>query len=271
MISKIKGNQILLLSAGVVFAMTLYIHHGFEKPDLKISKQETAINVNSTFLQMLALGNKRFIADVFWILTLLESDLEKYQKKDAGDWMFLRFQTIANLDHLFYQNYIYGGQYLSIVKDDLEGAAVIYDRGLQYYPEDFALNLNAGFNYYFELGNYEAGLVLLDRIKDHPKAPVQLPSIVHKLKLETGQDPEAIFQLVLDRYQKTEDEYLKEKLHNDLYALRAEIDLDCHNSNQPSCSPKDFEGNHYIKLQDGSFKAKREFQPYRLGKKRRAQ
>lgn len=268
MISQTKGNQFLLLLAGAVYALTLSIHHGFEKPDLKISKQETAINVNNTFLQMLALGNKRFIADIFWILTLLESDLEKYKMKDAGDWMFIRFQTIANLDPQFYENYLYGGQYLSIVKDDLEGASVIYGRGLQYYPNDFALNLNAGFNYYFELGNYEAGLLLLDRIKDHPNAPVTLPSIVHKLKIETGQDPEAIFLLILDRYQKTKDEFLKTKLLSDLYSLRAEIDLDCLNSKREDCKRHDLEGYPYIQKADGSFQARKEFQPYRLGKKK---
>jgi tetratricopeptide (TPR) repeat protein len=268
MINVTKGNHFLVVLAAAIFAVTLFIHHRFERPDLQVSKQETAINVDNTFLQMLAAGNKRLLADVIWIFTLLESDLEKYQKKDAGDWMFLRFQTIANLDPLFYENYLYGGQYLSIVKDDLEGASVIYERGIEKYPNDFALNLNAGFNYYFELGNYEAGLRLLDKIKDNPKAPVTLPSIVNKLKLETGTDPEAIFLLVYDRYQKTHDEFLKEKLYSDLYSIRAEIDLNCLNAGKANCHKQDLEGSPYIRKSDGHFHANKPFLNYRLKKKR---
>lgn len=267
MINETKGNHFLAAVATLIFALTLFLHQRFERPDLQVSKQETAINVNSTFLQMLSAGNKRLLADVFWIFTLLESDLEKYQKKDAGDWMFLRFQTIANLDPYFYENYLYGGQYLSIVKDDLEGAAVIYERGVEKYPDDFALNLNAGFNYYFELGNYEAGLKLLEKIKDHPKAPVTLPSIVHKLKLETGEDPEAIFLLVYDRYQKTHDEFLKDKLYGDLYSIRAEIDLNCLNAGRSGCRTNDLNGTAYIKKSDGRYHTIKPFHRYRLKKK----
>lgn len=270
MIPKLKSNHFLLVPGLVFFGSAVFLHRQFERPQFHVSKQETAININSTFLRLLSVGNKRLLADLFWITTLLESDLEKYQRKDSGNWMFLRFRTISMLDPKFYQNYLYGGQYLSIVKDDLEGAAYIYEKGLQHYPDDFKLNLNAGFNYFFELGDYEKGLPLLDKIKDYPQAPVFLPSVVNKLKLETGYDTKSIYLLILERFEKTEDPYLKEKLRSDLYALKAEIDLECLNAGRSGCERRDFEGVPYQLGREGRFKAGREFHPYRLRKKKKS-
>lgn len=268
--SRIKGNTILLTAGLACFGSALIVHRSFEPPLLNLSKQESAININATFLRLASVGNKRMISDLFWIATLIESDLEHYKQGDEGSWMYHRFNTIAQLDPRFYQNYLYGGQYLSIVKDDIEGASRIYLQGLKVYPDDYDLNFNGGFHFYFEAGDDAQGLRLLETIIDHPKATVALPSIVHKLKVEAGADLESIFQLVLDRFKTTQDESLKSKLASDLYAIRAEIDLECLNSGAAQCSQTDLEGQRYRRNPDGSYTAAREFQPYRLKRKREA-
>src|SRR5690606_22720647 len=123
---------------------------------------------------------------------------------------------------------------------DLEGADIIYDKGLLYYPDDFSLNYNAGFLNYFEIGNFEKGLRYLTKVENHPRSPIFIKSIINKLKLETGAPLEEIFQLVLFDYETTTDETLKNKLRNDLYRIRAEIDLECLNSKKNNCHKRDF-------------------------------
>lgn len=254
----------LLLVFGLLFILVGgYINIKTEKPILELSKQETALNINNDILVFMSAGNKRLLTDLLWVQTLLESDTEHYKQRDLNNWLFLRFNSIALLDPKFYENYLFGGRYLAIIKDDLEGADIIYDKGLLYYPDDFSLNYNAGFLNYFEIGNFEKGLRYLTKVENHPRSPIFIKSIINKLKLETGVPLEKIFQLVLFDYETTTDETLKNKLRNDLYRIKAEIDLECLNAKRTGCERIDFFGDEYI-FKAGRYKSKVDLKPYRL-------
>lgn len=236
------------------------------KPELNLTKQETAININHNFLLSINAGNRRLFTDLLWVQTLIESDVEHYKRRDLNNWLFHRFNTISVLDPMFYENYAYGGQFLAIVKDDLEGASIIYDKGLKFYPNDYVLNYNAGFLNYYEMDNYKKGLSYLEKIVNHPKAPVFLQSIINKLRVTTGIDLKEAFKLVLHNYETTKDETLKTRLRKDLYALKAEIDLKCLNNKQENCDFRDLEGNPYILKNDLYYSAK-SFLQYRINKR----
>lgn len=251
---------LLIIVAGI-------LNLNINKPIIELSKQETALNINKNLLVYMSAGHKRLISDLLWVQTLIESDLEHYKQKDLNNWLFLRFNTISILDPYFYENYLFGGLFLAIIKDDLEGADFIYDKGLKYYPLDYQLNYNAGFLNYFEMGNAKKGLELFTRIENNPKAPVFLKSIINKLKLETGTDLNTIFKLVLHNYETTQEKTLKEKLRKDLYAIKAEIDLKCLNSKLLNCDKQDFDGNLY-EFDSGKFKAQKLFNYYRINKRR---
>jgi hypothetical protein len=193
----------------------------------------------------------------------MESDTDHYKKRDLNNWLFLRFNTISILDPKLYQNYLYGGQFLNIVKDDLEGAKLLYDKGLHYFPNDYDLNFQTGFLYYFEIGDSKNGLKYLSRVEQHPKAPLFLRSITNKLRFEVGGDREEIFKLVLINYQITKDPMLKARLKNDLYSIRAEIDLICLNSQGKNCHTRDIDGSPYL-LEGGIYKTSKPFKPYRI-------
>jgi hypothetical protein len=270
MILKKLGNKNLtiLVVALLIYALTLRVHLSFEKPLIKISQQDSSLNFNQDFLRIFSVGNKKLIADMLWVQTLLQSDLEHYKKSNLENWMFHRFMAISVLDEKFYENYFYGSLYLSIVKDDPLAASVLYERGLVYYPEDFNLNYNAGFNYYFELGEYSKGLVLLDKIKNHPKASKILLSVVNKLKLQTGVDINTVYNLVLERIKQSKDPELESKLREEAYSLKAEMDLDCLNNGKAHCDTKDFVGIYYVKRADKKYYTSRPFNLYRLKKKR---
>lgn len=261
------SSEFALGTAGaVLFIFACMLNLKNEKPVLELSKQDTALNINNNLLTYMSAGNKRLLTDIIWIQTLIESDIEHYKKKDLNNWLFLRFNTISVLDPHFYENYAYGGQFLAIVKDDLEGASIIYDKGLTFYPDDYVLNYNAGFLNYYEMDNYSKGLTFLEKIVNNPRAPVFMQSIINKLRVTTGIDLKEVFQLVLHNYETTKDETLKKRLFKDLYALKAEIDLKCLNNKKGNCDYKDIEGTPYI-LKNDQYYSPQTFLQYRINKR----
>ncbi len=260
-----QDNTILFVAL-VLFLIAGTLNHKTPRPVPVLSKQDTAININKNFLVFLSAGNKRFITDLLWVQTLLESDMEHYKERDLNSWMFIRFNTISELDPHFYQNYLWGGQYLAIVKDDLIGATTLMERGVKYFPEDYRLNYNLGFTYYFELNEYEKGIKFLERIKNHPKAPAFIPSLVVKLKVETGFDADSAMAVIFELMTNSKDEALVSKLTRDFHALKAERDIVCLNENKPNCERKDAYGIPYL-YREGKYHSQTPFIRYRLKKK----
>lgn len=249
----------LFLGAGILNLKT-------PRPIIDLSMQEKAVNVNKDLLVFLSAGNRRLITDLLWVQTLIEGDLEHYSGRDLNSWMYIRFSTISQLDPYFYENYAWGGQYLSIVKDDLIGATELLKRGLRYYPDDYRIAYNLAFTYYFELGDYENGLKYMERIQFHPKAPQYFPSIVLKLKAELGYSQEALLALIFDRMTATDDKHIREKLTAEYHALKAERDIVCLTQKKTGCQTIDAYGEPYVYI-FGKWHTRTPFIPYRLKRK----
>lgn len=245
-----NNNSLILVVATILLISACLLNTQTKRPVISLTKQETAININTKFLSVLSAGHKRLITDLLWIQTLIESDTEHYKKKDLNSWLFLRFNTISILDPRFYENYSYGGQFLAIVKDDLEGADVIYDKGLGFFPDDYPLNFQAGFMNYYEMGNFKKGYLYLSRVVDDPKAPTYLRSIISKIQYEVTGDLSETYKLVQFNYEVAKDENLKLRLGSDLYAIKAEIDLKCLNNQGAECEIRDQDGELYQKRGD---------------------
>lgn len=256
-------QAISLVCAGGFFVLAILIHIEVKKPPIHISAQDSVSTLNTTFLEVISAGHQRLVSGYMWILTLLESDVDHYKKKDLNNWMYLRFNQISDLDPLFYENYLYGGLYLSIVKDDPKAASLIYDKGLLKYPSDYALLYNAGFNSYFEMADATRGLFYLEKLLHHPRMPVPMKSVVAKLKLQTSLDYESAFEMVKENYTNTKDPMIREKLYHDLYSIKAEKDLDCLNSNKNDCEQTDLDGNRYI-LISGKYTSAKPFTAFRV-------
>jgi len=259
-----KGNGFLILGLSLsFFGLSVFLNQRLDKPSVYVSKQQLATNPREDFLTLVSFGNKRLISDAMWIHTLLESDEEKYEKKDLNDWMYLRFRTISELDPKFYENYLFGGIYLSIIKDDTSGAALIYEAGLKQFPIDYRLNYNAGFNYYFEMGDFERGFEKLVKLEHMEQTPMSIRFIINKLRLQQTNDYDAAMAFLQERLKDVKDGPLKDKITKDIYALKADHDLDCLNKNKQDCSRIDAYGEAY-KKENFKWKAKREYLPYKI-------
>jgi len=263
--TKNRNNYFLLASSLIFLVLALYLHKKSEVPKMLLERQDTAINVNSDTLRFISFGNKRILSSLLWIQTLIQSDESHYEKRDQNNWMFIRFKTIAALEPEFYYNYLWGGMYLSIVKDDLTGATDIYEMGLREFPNDYDLNYNAGFHYFFELNNHEKGLEKLARIESHPATPVSIKSIISKLKFEAHRDYDVTINFLKFNIEKTSDPIIKKKFEKDLYTVETLRDLDCLNSKKADCSLIDPGGVPYIK-KDGRWKSAVDQGKYQLAK-----
>lgn len=252
--------------ASIALVASAFINRNLEKPAYQINKQTAALNLSDDFLRYGFAGYKRLIADILWISTLLESDSTHYKNKDLNNWMYLRFNSITNLDPKFLSAYTFGAQYLSIIKDDLQGAAKIFEKGLVRYPDNYSLNFNAAFLYAMELGDYKRGVELYKKIRNYPQAPTFINTLITRLEYQQSGDLESAYSVLLEMLQNAgDDEVLTKKLETDLYAIKAMIDLECLNSSAASkdCNRIDRDGNRYI-YRGGRFKTQKPFTPYKL-------
>lgn len=253
------NKTLTLIPFLVGFALLYPIQQYIDRPTLDISAQEKRISFSTQFFNFFHLGHRRLISSYMWIETLMNADHEHFDESDnQSSWLYYRFESIINLDERFYEAYLYGGQYLSILKDEPLGAERILDRGLERYPDDYWLHYYAAYNQYFELNN-------LDKARYHYRNLIMHPlskrnPVIHSLYtrlLSDQSDLEDAFKAMKLIYEGLENEPLKRTFRSNLYRLRARIDLECLNQLSPTerpgdCRTKDLDGVPYL-LIDGVF------------------
>ncbi|EQC47077.1 hypothetical protein M899_0130 [Bacteriovorax sp. BSW11_IV] len=185
MILKLKDYSLIFIVT-FLFYVCFLINSKYTKPSLNVSFQDKAVNLNDDILNIFSLGQKRLISSLLWTKTMLDSDLEHYKKNDLNSWMFLRFNTITKLTPNFYEAYLYGGVYLSIVKDDILGARLLYEKGLDKYPNDSQLLLNFGFHLFHEEGKVDEALSIYEKLYSTNNYPPFLPILMARLKQNGG-------------------------------------------------------------------------------------
>lgn len=253
------GALFILLCLSGAFAVT----RSSEKPKLFITKQQSSFNVDNKFFAVFNLGQKRLYSSLLWIATILESDHDHYQGRDLNSWMYLRFVSISNLEPLFLKTYTFGGPYLSIIKDDLEGASIIYDKGLSIYPNEFDLLNSAAFHYQFEKIDHEKSYRIYKKLNTFPNINPTIVSQLARLESKQGNLSTA-FALLTNLYEQQIDKesIIAKKIQTFLYAIRAEVDLKCLNENLGNCSAVDLENVPYIK-KDGKYFSAKNWVPYK--------
>jgi len=249
-------SALLPLICILCFAFAVLFNQKISYPIIQVAKQDIALNFKPEMISLLSIGFKRLISDIMWIQTLMESDTDHYKKKDLNSWLYLRFSTISKLDPLFYENYNYGGQYLMIIKDDLVGAEKLLKDGTNFYPNDISLNWQLGFMFAIELADYAKSLPYLDKIKFNPKRPTMFDSIYTKI-VNQSSGPEIALEYAYEMWRAHKDgEVIKERLENQIYTLKSQIDTNCLSEGKQDCNKTDFYGDPYLK-KEGRWSAPR--------------
>lgn len=265
--SKYFSNSIYVVIAGLGLSGAHYVAGLEDRPAVFVTKQQSSLNIQDNFWQYFSLGQKRLASSLLWIATILESDHDHYKNRDLNSWMFLRFNTISLLEPDFYENYAFGGVYLSIVKDDLPGASIIYDKGIKKYPDSYPLLRDAGFHYYFEVGDYEKAYPIYKKLTTFNNASPLIISAMARMEADNGNGEDA-FHILKNRYDETADKesIIAVKIYSNMYAIKAEKDLNCLNTKtavKSDCDTKDLNGNPYLH-DNGTYKAQLSWTPFRV-------
>lgn len=176
----------------------------------KQTMQNSAIHFNPLALKFFSLGHRSLVANLFWIETLIKSDTNHYTSKDLNNWMYLRFSNIVYLYPKFKEAYVFGGQYLAVIKDDPLSAIALLQKGVHVFPHDYQTNFLLGFIYYYDLKKEEQALSYLDKVKFYPEAPYFMPSLVAKIKAHQNEKENA-FLILQEAYNKApEGSFIKD-------------------------------------------------------------
>ena len=101
-------------------------------------------------------------------------------------WAYSMLDSVSELAPKFYLPYSFGGGILSILAEDREGAALIYEKGLQVFPEDWNLHYKLAYHYLYELGQPEPAAAHMRKAALYG-APAWVYALAGRLYSEAGQ------------------------------------------------------------------------------------
>jgi hypothetical protein len=266
MLIEVKKTIFPIILASLFFALSIFLNTKFTRPEIVISKQQSAVNFNKSVLAIFSAGLRRMISSTFWVQTLLESDHDHYKNNDLNSWMYHRFKTINHLEPQFLPGYQLGGTYLYVIKDDIQGALDIFEDGHKIFPNDFEINYYIGIINALDLKEYEASLPYLEQIEKHPRTSMVIKSLILKIKSSISGDLNTAYEILLTTYNSLDNEAQKAWYRERIYAIKAELDLACLNSNKKNCNTTDFDGNRYI-FKDGVYQTVKKYRTFKIFEK----
>lgn len=142
---------------------------------------ERALRAPPRDIEYFVLGYKDMAADIFWLRVIQDFDycenLKDQQDRTVSPgngitnglrcagveqgWAFRMLDTVTRLAPKFRVPYVMGGPVLSVLIQDKEGARLLYERGIEQFPESWQLPYYAGYHYLTELNQPERAAELL--------------------------------------------------------------------------------------------------------------
>jgi tetratricopeptide (TPR) repeat protein len=101
-------------------------------------------------------------------------------------WVYSMLDVISEIQPHFHLVYDTGAMFLSVVVDDREGARLIFEKGLKYYPKDWQLNYHAGYHYLWEIQEPKRAAELF-KVAGENGAPAWAVALSAALYTKTGQ------------------------------------------------------------------------------------
>lgn len=156
-------------------------------------------------------GFNDVIADGLWLTVIqdfgectLVNKIEKWrQKKCQRGWSFQFLDAITKLAPRYRMVYVSGAISISVLNDDTLGADVIFERGVENFPNDWSILYRAAYHYMFDMKNKRRAAELLQRAAENG-APRWVHSLAAKLYTEEGELQLALTNLISLRKQITD-------------------------------------------------------------------
>ena len=199
----------------VLPAIFYFLQWGFVKPQmLKPSDYLTPPEV----IRDLAVGIRVQLADSFWLRAQQDFDYcsQKINDKEcrSKSWLFEIINLTVDLDRQFLHAYFYGGLALTVIISDYQGASIIFDKGVESFPNDNLLNYAAGYHAMTEEKNFEKAAQRYYAAANNG-APSWVRVLAGKLALKAG-DKDLAQQILQHMISISEDEKLINRLKEKL-------------------------------------------------------
>ena len=174
------------------------------------------------YLKFATFGYSSFIADLIYIWAI--QYYSNYSIPDRYDNLDHIFSIIAELDHRYLDPYEIGAMIAVHEAKDLSLAFKILDRGLEKNPDQWIFPLQAGHYAQMMTKDYELARKYYKKTMEMDGAPV----IIRRLYANAAfkiMDYKTAWENWLEIYQTTEDERIKKIASNQLYQVKAAIDV----------------------------------------------
>lgn len=121
-------------------------------------------------------------------------------------WSYRMLDAITKLAPRFRTAYLQGVTFLSVIVDDKLGAAKLFKRAVEVFPQDWTMHYRAGYHFLIEMNDAATGADMLAKA-----ARLGAPMWVHALaaRLYTGVGRAALAISILESILRTADEKLK--------------------------------------------------------------
>lgn len=136
-----------------------------------------------------------------------------FQAKCEFGWSFRMLDAITKLAPRFKTAYLQGVTFLSVIVDDKLGAAKLFQRAVDVFPQDWTIHYRAGYHFLIEMNDAEKGADMMAKA-----ARLGAPVWVHGLaaRLYTGVGRAALAISILDSTLRTAGDRLKPNVRRHL-------------------------------------------------------
>jgi hypothetical protein len=174
--------------------LALLIGMGLLKMTRAPSNAKSFISYPPQHMKLLSLGYDELVADCLWMRVIQDFDLCKPNAPEGTSqrggcskgWTFQMLDQITQLSPKFRLAYVHGATMLTVINEDHDGATILFERGLQQFPNDWSLAYKAAYHYLDEVKNPKRAAELLV-VAANNGAPSWLVSLAGKLYTEVGQ------------------------------------------------------------------------------------
>lgn len=177
---------------------------------MKLSFKDNRILPPPQGLEFVHFGFNDIFSDVLWLGFVQEAWNCQQSNLCHKNWGYRVLDETTLLAPKFKSPYTYGATILSVLIDDDYGAKVIFDRGLESFPNDWVLNYRAGYHYLIELEDPKKAADLFTKAGDNG-APFWTKSLAARLYERVGDlnVSEFVIQSMID---SSSDSYMQEGL-----------------------------------------------------------
>lgn len=210
---------LLILSCGIFMGLKLQINKITRE---KIPGSSIIYIPSGKYLKFVTFGYSSFIADLIYIWAI--QYYSNYSIPDRYDNLDHIFSIIAELDNRYLDPYEIGAMIAVYEAKDLSLAFKILDRGLEKNPDQWIFPLQAGHYAQMMTKDYELARKYYKKTMEMDGAPV----ITRRLYANAAfkiMDYKTAWENWLEIYQTTEDERIKKIASNQLYQVKASIDV----------------------------------------------